>query len=152
MKIFKVIIMFLLISCLTTPAFARYLTVSRDLEDAAHVKFEDYALTSGVAVYSETLDVRDNGGFMVLLITENKAGGTGDVDVTIEYSDDKTNFYPAYFSDDGVLTIDPNIVTTLQNVTRRIVHTIRIGRYIRYKFDPDADSQVTIKHIYLRNK
>ncbi|OPX89064.1 MAG: hypothetical protein A4E53_01672 [Pelotomaculum sp. PtaB.Bin104] len=150
-KIISIMLIMLLISGITSIASARYLAVSRDLADADDVVFSDYALTSGVAVYSETLDVRDNGGFMALLVTENHSGGTGDVDISIEYSTDKVNFYPAYTSSSGALTVDPNIVTGLQNVTRWIVHTIRMGKYVRYKFDPNADSQITVEQIYLRD-
>lgn len=148
----KLLVVPMVIVLLSSPVFASYLTVSRDLADSDNVVFSDYELTSGVAVYSEILDVYDNGGFMSLLVTENKSGGGGDVDISIEYSTDKINFYPAYTSDDGVLTIDPNIVTGLGNATRWIVHTIRIGRYLRYKFDPDADSKITVEQIYLRDK
>ena len=48
----------------------------------------------------------------------------------------------------GTITVEGNIVTALQNVTRWIPYTVRLAVYMRYKFDPDADSQITVKHIF----
>ena len=149
-KLITFLIPILFVTIVATVSSAGYLAVSRTLEDADSVEITNYDLTTNTAVYSETLDVYDNGGYMSLLVTENIAGGTGDVDVSVEYSTDKTNFYTAYTSSGGVLVADDNIVTGLQNVTRWIVHVIRMGRYIRYKFYPNADSTITVKQIYLR--
>ncbi len=102
------------------------------------------ALTNQTAVTSESIRVEKNVGFLVLTIKEDKVGGGGDVDIYAEYSDDNVTFYRTYTTDlAGTISAEGNIVTALQNVTHRIVHTARLAKYVRYVFDPDADSQIT---------
>lgn len=112
-----------------------------------------YALTSGVAVNSDAVDVEDNIGFATLVVTENAGGGTGDVDIYAEYSYDGTTWARYYASDmAGSITVEGNIVTTLQNVTRYIGFTVRLAPYIRIVFDPDANSTVTARLIFQRER
>lgn len=121
------------------------------LRTSADVAISSLDMSNGVAVNSMPIKVSANVGFGVLLVTENKAGGAGDVDIYVEYSDDDatpTNWNKAYTTSSGALTVDANIVTTLQNVTRRIVFDIRMARWVRFVFDPDADSTVTAKFSY----
>jgi hypothetical protein len=121
-----------------------YFVNFKRLLNSAGATITDLLLTSGVAVNSEAIKVDKNVGFLVLLIKENKAGGAGDVDIYAEYSDDATTWYRTYTTDlAGTITQEGNIVTTLQNVTRRIVVTARLAKYVRFVFDPDADSQIT---------
>jgi len=143
------------ICCLliSAQAFAKVDARTRSLKDAAGTAISSYALTSGAAVYSETLSIKDNVGFTTLVITEDIAGGGGDVDISAEYSIDGTTWYTAYTSDMvGALTAKENLVTALQNVSRWIVHTARVAPYLRYKFDPDANSQITASMIYQRDR
>lgn len=129
-------------------AEAKKIASYKPLNDSAGTAISAYSLTSGVAVYSETLDMTGNVGFCTLLITENQAGGTGDVDISVEYSIDGSNWYAAYTSNmSGTITAEGNIVTTLQNNTRWIVFTPRLTRSMRYKFDPDANSKITVWHL-----
>lgn len=110
---------------------------------------EDLSLTSGVVVTTDTVRMKGNVGFTSLLIKEDKAGGAGDVDIFAEYSLDKDNWYRAYTSNmSGAITQEGNIATTIQNSTRWIVFTPRMAPYMRLKFDPDADSQITATLIY----
>ena len=149
-KLIGLILCFLLMA---SPSFAKADARARSLKDAADTAISSYALSSGVAVYSETLKVDDNMGFITLLVIENKAGGAGDVDISAEYSIDGTNWYTAYTSDmGGTLSAEGNIVTALQNTSRWMVHTARLAPYLRYKFDPDADSQITASMIYQRDR
>lgn len=121
-----------------------YFVNAKRLNNSAGAPITNLALTSGVAVNSEAIKVDKNVGFMVLTVTENHGGATGDVDIYAQYSDDGTTWYNAYTSDmAGTITVEGNIVTTLQNVTRRIIHTARLARFVRYVFDPDADSIIT---------
>lgn len=109
----------------------------------------DLSLTSGNAVFSQGIDVRKQEGFMSLLVKENKSGGGGDVDISAEYSLDKDNWYTAYTSDmSGVISAEGNIVTALQNVTRWMIFSARQAHFIRFKFDPDADSQITADFLF----
>lgn len=105
-------------------------------------------LTSGVAVNSEAIKVDHNVGFATLLVKEDKSGGAGDVDIYAEYSIDGSNWYKGYTTSGGTLTVDDNIVTTLQNVTRWIIFDVRLAPYMRIVFDPDANSRVTADLIY----
>ena len=82
-------------------------------------------------------------------MVEDKSGGAGDVDIYVEYSDDGSTFYRTYTTDlAGTITVEGNLVTALQNVTRRIIHTARLAKYVRYVFDPDADSRITADITY----
>lgn len=111
------------------------------------------AFSSGVADYTETIDLVDNIGYATLLVQENKSGGAGDVDLSVEYSLDGTNFYTASDTDmAGTLTAEGNIVTALQNDTVWIVFPVRMAVCMRIKIDPDADSQLTMRLIYLRDR
>lgn len=123
------------------------------LRDSSNDLISSYALTSGAAVQSKTIRVKDNIGFITLLVTEDIAGGAGDVDIYAEYSTDGTNWYRPYTSDmAGTITIEGNIVTALQNVTRWIVFTARLAPYMRIVFDPDANSEVTAVIVYQEDR
>jgi hypothetical protein len=118
------------------------------LNNAAGAAITSLALTALTAVYSEAIPVDHNVWFMALLVKEDKSGGAGDVDISAEYSLDGTNFYTAYTTSSGVLTADTLLVEALQNVTRWIIFTPRLAKYMRFKFDPDANSQVTADLLY----
>ena len=126
-----------------------YFVNFKRLNNAAGAAITQLALTSGVAVNSEAINVDKNVGFLVLTMVEDKSGGAGDVDIYVEYSDDGSTFYRTYTTDlAGTITVEGNLVTALQNVTRRIIHTARLAKYVRYVFDPDADSRITADITY----
>ena len=111
---------------------------------ATKLAITNLAITNGSAITSQSVKIDKNVGFLVLLVTENRAGGMGDVDIYAEYSDDNVTFYRPYISDlAGTITVEGNIVTALQNVSRRIHFTARMAKYVRFVFDPDADSTIT---------
>lgn len=119
------------------------------LKDTSDADLVDYSLTSGTAVYSQPIDIRREEGFNSLLVKEDKSGGSGDVDISAEYSIDKENWHTAYTSNmSGTITAEGNIVTAMQNVTRLMIFTSRAAHYIRFKFDPDADSQITADFMF----
>ena len=146
-RILSIAMCFLMVASL---AAARQVAQQRLLNDRTGASISAKALTSGVAVYSEAINIKGNvGSDAILLIVEDKPGGAGDVDISAEYSNDGVTFYPAYTTNlAGVITVEGNIVTTLQNATRYITHTVRLGTYMRYKFDPDADSRITATFIF----
>lgn len=112
------------------------------------VAFTDLAIATGVTVYSETIKVERNVGFATVVIGENKAGGLGSVDVWPEYSIDGVNFYRAYTTTGAALTIEDKIVAALQNVTRWIIYTARIAKFMRFAVLANADSQVSLDFGY----
>jgi len=123
------------------------------LRDTTNTEIEDYAMTSGVPVQSKSIYIKHNVGFATLIVTEDIAGGAGDIDIYAEYSDDQITWYRAYDSDmGGVITQEGNIVTALQNVSRWIVYTPRLAIYTRIVFDPDANSEVTAVLIFQEEK
>ena len=136
-----------LIITIALPAYAG-MRVSRSQLRVSRALVEDLAVSNGIMVTSDSISVRGNVGFATLLVTEEKAGGAGDVDIFAEYSTDNSTWNKAYTTSAGTLTVDSNIVTALQNATRWIVFTPRLAPYIRFTFDPDADSQVTAELIY----
>lgn len=143
----KKFIVFGLIIGLALPAYAG-MTINRTKLRVSNSVVEDLSLTNGVKVTSDSIRVRGNVGFATLIVTEDKTGGAGDVDIFAEYSSDNSNWYQSYTTSSGTLTVDSNIVTGLQNASRWIVFTPRLAPYVRFTFDPDADSQVTAELIY----
>lgn len=119
------------------------------LVDAVDVAMTNYAIANGATVYSTGIEINRSVGFMALKVTENKSGGAGDIAIAAEYSDDNSNWDTVYTSNmAGTITAEGNIVTGLQNVTRRIVFTARLGKYVRFKFVASAASQITASVIY----
>lgn len=101
-------------------------------------------IANTVTLISEALRVERNVGFIVLLVTENKAGAGGNVAIYATYSDDGVNFYRTYTTDlAGNLTQEGNIVTGLSNTTRRIMFTARLAKFVQFNFVASANSQVT---------
>ena len=66
-------------------------TTAPVITDTSDAEITDYSLTNGVAVTTAAIPVRHNSGFATLLIVEDKAGGTGDVDISIKYSIDSAS-------------------------------------------------------------
>lgn len=138
---------------LMTTAHARTSSTVVTLKDASNVAFSSYSLTSGAAVETRAIRVKENQGFAALLVTEDIAGGAGDVDIYVEYSTDGTNWYRPYESDmAGTATIEGNVITAIQNVTRWIVFTPRMSPFMRIVFDPDANSEITAYLIYQKDR
>lgn len=127
-----------------------YCVNSQRLVNAAtDLSITNLDLTSGAAVTTKGVKISNNVGFLVLTVKEDKSGGLGDVDIYAEYSDDDVTYYRTYTSDfSGTITAEGNIATTLGNATRRIVHTARLAKYVRYVFDPDANSRITADITY----
>lgn len=150
----KLLLSLFLTFCMATSAFAfADATNYTLLTDTSATELSDYSLTSGAAVTSAGVKVRHNAGYAILLITEDKSGGAGDVDIYAQYSLDNTTFYRPYTSNmSGTITQEGNIVTGLQNVTRYIVFTVRMANYINFVFDPDADSEITAKLLFLEDR
>ena len=118
-------------------------------KDTSNVSISAYALTSGSEVYTSPIPISDGAGYMSLLAVENKAGGAGDVDISAEYSLDGTNFYTVYTSNmSGTISAEGNIVTALGDATRWIIFTPRMAKFVRFKLDPDANSQLTLTVFY----
>lgn len=133
----------------STDAHAMRFVNAKRLNNSAGAAVTQLDLTNGVAVNSETVAVDRNVGYLCLTVVEDKSGGTGDVDIYAQYSDDGTTWYRPYTSDlAGSITAEGDIVTTLQNVTRRIYFQARLARYVRFVFDPDADSRITADLTY----
>ena len=139
--------------------------------DQGHILLRDYTnifsltdfdLTSGGAVFSATIDNQHNAGYAALLIKEDKAGGAGDIDVSVEYSVDGSNWYSVYVTElyanatldtsTGTIHKSGLIAESLQNTTYWIRYGTDGSRYLRYKFDPDADSRITATHIFVNDE
>ena len=144
----KLFIFLILFFVATLSAEAKKIADYRLLTNSLGTPISTEYMSINIAIYSEAINVSGNVGFCTLLVIEDKSGGTGDIDISTEYSFNGTTFYPAYVSDmAGSLSAEGNIVTALQNTSRYISFTPRFGKYMRYKFDPDADSQVTAYHV-----
>jgi len=141
----KLLTALLLTFLIATPALAKRFYINETLlKDSDGTVISSYSLTSGSAINSAAINVSKNVGFMTLLITENKAGGSGDVDISVSWSIDGTNFYTSYSTDlAGTISADGTISEALGNVTRWIVIPARLAKFCRFTFDPDANSQIT---------
>lgn len=144
----KRLFLVLIIMMLGQPCAAGVLVNQKDLTISG-TKISNLSLTNTVAATTDSIKVRGNTGFFVLYVTEDKAGGAGDVDIYAEYSIDGTTWGRAYPSNmAGSITQEGNIVTGLQNATRYIPFTARLAPFVRFIFDPDADSEITATVIY----
>ena len=117
-----------------------YLTV-----DGSQMK--DYSLPTGAAVYSNAVNVNYSRGHAALLV--ELSGGSDDVDIDFETSLDGKTFYTPYDADGNDVG---NVITdnTCKYSTRTawwIILAPQIAKYIRFKFDPDADSVITARYI-----
>ena len=124
------------------------MVVKDPLKDADGTDLSAYALTNGSVVYSEAIRASNKTIHAALLAIESKAAEAGDVDISLEYSADKSNWYAAYTTSSGAVTVDANIYTTLRNASRWVVFVPQLAPYFRYKFDPDADSTITATHMH----
>lgn len=148
MQIKRIILLILAMVLMSQPAFARKLMNIKPLT-VSSVKIDDMVMSNGSAVTSDQVKVTGNVGFFALYVIEDTAGGTGDVDIYAQYSVDGTTWGRPYISDmAGTITVEGNIVTALQNATRYIQFTARPAPYVRFIFDPDADSEVTAILLY----
>ncbi len=148
----KLILTVLFLLAVTGQAMALSQASVVSLKDESGALIQNLSLTAGTPVYSKAVDATNNIGFATLVFTENQSGGTGSVTISIEYSIDGVNWYTAYTTSSGILKADPDIVTTFQNTTRWIVHTVRLTKYLRYKFNPNADSQITANMMFQRDR
>ena len=149
----KALLLFLSILLLAVPVNAAYFDLKKvDLKDSSGTLLEDYSLTSGSAVTTNWVNVQDNVGFMALEITEDQSGGTGDVDISAEYSWDRTNWFTFAVSNmSGVITEDGLIAQGFGNDANTIQFTARPAPFVRFIFDPDANSEITVKLIYQKD-
>lgn len=137
---------------MSAPAYAGVLeAVSKRLRDSNGTLMTDLAIANAATVYSEAIPVADNMGYMAMLAIEDKSGGAGNVAISAEYSNDGTNFYDAYTTSGGSLTVD-SAIATLTNDTRYIQFTTRLAKYVRLKIVAAADSEVTIDLIWARTR
>jgi len=115
--------------------------------------FTNESMVSPTAEQSAGVKVRHNAGFAILIVTEDIAGGAGDVDIYAEYSiDNSTWLRPNISNMSGTITEEGNIATAFGNQTDLIIFTVRMGNFIRIVFDPDANSTIDATLIFLETK
>jgi len=135
---------------LATPVQAGILeAVSKRLKDSTGNSITDLAIANAATVYSESIPVADNMGYMAMLAIEDKSGGAGNVAISAEYSNNGTDFFEVYTTSSGAITVDSGIAT-LTNDTRYIQFTTRLAKFVRLKIVAAADSEVTIDLIWAR--
>lgn len=103
--------------------------------------WKNKGMTSGAAEYSKGVRVHISTGYAALLVL--LTGGVDDVDITFEVSLDDINYYTPKDVDDN----DLGIVYTTLTASRWITFSPQVAEYIRFKFDPDANSTVTAVYI-----
>jgi len=147
----KLLLALLMVAILAVTAHAKTFTVEEPkMEDTSgNLLSGTRDMGLGTVVYTKPVPVINNVGFATFLVTESQAGGTGDMDISVEYSIDGVNFYTPYKTDmAGTVTADGNLITTLSNSTRWIYFAPRLAKFMRFKFDPDATSTITATLIY----
>lgn len=155
MKRFSILLIaMVMVLSLSNPCFAVKKAQWKTLVDSSGtIDFDDYAISQDASIYSESIPFSFNvGSEAVLLLTEDKAGGAGDVDVSVEYCIDgctvNANWHNAWTASmDGTITQQGNLITTASNSVSFISYPVKTAPYMRYKFEPDADSQVSAKTI-----
>ena len=143
MKIFKTILMSLLLICLIMPtAYARKFVQINPMVDSSGTALESYSMTNQVKVTTSGIDVEQNTGFNSILVL-----CSGDVDLSYQISMDNTNWYYPYTTDGSTLTSAATIATAITS-NRWIVFPARLAKYIRFFFEPDSASTVSAYLIY----
>ena len=136
---------------LTTSAYAGFSAKVVSLKTSAGVAITDLALTSGVPVLTNTINIADSRGQLTLLLLEDQGGGTGDIDVLLEFSNDGTTWFTEQARTDEVGTAVARVVKIgLQNETVAFTLTHPPSRFMRINFDPDANSELTATLMYNR--
>lgn len=107
------------------------------------VPVTNFAIANAATVYSDSIDISRNVGFLTLLLTENKAGNGGNVNAFFQYSIDNVNFYTPQTTNAAALTADADAVDTFGNATAWIIQAARLAPFIRVGFTAGADSAVT---------
>lgn len=113
------------------------------LKDISGTDITSYALTNTVAVKTRPIDISNSDGFAALIVT--LAGASDDVDIDYEVSDNGVDWYTPY---DFSLT---DIGTCIDGLTQGSYWFILDPvptKYIRFEFDPDADSTITAKYLH----
>ena len=147
----KLLLALCLLWFLPTTAFASVQAIN--LNTVGNVRIEDLSLISGVAIFTGAIDIRNSSdtGRMTLLITEDQGGGTGDVDITIELSNNGTTWYIDQNRTDELGAFAARFIAVgVQNETIALTFTHAPAKFIRFKFDPDANSELTATLIFDR--
>lgn len=139
----KLLLSAMMVLMLVAPAMASKRINTQSLR-VNNVSVTSYDITSGATVTSDSVKVNGNVGFTTLLVTEDKVGGAGSVDIYAQYSFDKVTWSRPYLSDmSGTITAEGNIVTALGNATRYIVFTPRMSQWVRFIVSANANSRLT---------
>jgi len=144
-----------MVGLLCSPAHAkRFFVQEEEIIAASGVTFAaSHSMASGTGIYTAPIIVDNNVGFATLYVDGRGNGFATDVDISVEYSMDGINFYTAYTSDmAGTITAEGNLVTA-QGVTERwIIVPVRMAKFMRFLFDPDAESMLRAKLIYQQQR
>ena len=124
--------------------------IHREFLKTDGVDWNPKSLTSGNAVYSDSLKVVYSHGYAGLVIV--LSGGSDDIDINMEVSYNEVDWFIPYNSSGDslgkVITDGTCLYSTRPNWW--IVFTPQLASYLRFQFDPDADS--TVKVVYLHRE
>ena len=151
----RILIALIMIGLFCSPAHAkRFFVEEVHFSAASGVTFAaSHAMASGTGIYTEAIIVDNNVGFATLYVDGRGNGVTSDVDISVEYSMDGINFYTAYTSDmAGTITAEGNLVTAQGLTERWIIVPVRMAKFMRFLFDPDALSTIRAKLIYQQQR
>ena len=154
----RLLIALIMVGLLCSPAHAkRFFVQELEIKAASGVTFAtSHAMASGTGIYTAPLIVDNNVGFATLYVDgrgQNGLGTASDVDISVEYSMDGINFYTAYTSDmAGTITAEGNLVTAQGTTERWIIVPVRMAKFLRFLFDPDAESMLRAKLIYQQQR
>jgi hypothetical protein len=151
----KLLLTLIVLGLFCSPAHAkRYFIEEPEVIAASGVTFRaSHSMASGTGIYTAPIVVDKNVGFTTLYVDGRCNSCTTDVDISAQYSMDGVNFYTAYTTNmDGTITAEGNIVTALGNVERWIVVPVRMAKFMRFLFDPDAASTIRAELIYQQQR
>ena len=118
------------------------------LSDSNGQELTAYVTGSSTVVYTNAIDISGAAtDKAALIITENVTGGSGDVDLSAQYSIDGVTFYDPYLTTSGTWYAEGVIAETITATTIYLEHDLHAAPFMRYKIDPDAASQITVKQI-----
>jgi len=99
------------------------------------VSIDDTYLASGAAVYTDGIIVEKNVGYASVSLDLTTSS---DLDLSFEVSNDGITYY----SPKDTSNTDLGAISTAITDDRWIVFTPRMAKFMRFKLDPDADTQL----------
>ena len=132
----RALVVFLVVMMVASVACAEKVSIMKLRVD--RTMMDNYKFVSGTVVTTDSVYMPGNTGFANLVIaTHDTLNPSGfDVDISMEVSPDKVNWFTPKTTDGTSLT-EVGAVATQVEADAWIILTSRLSKYTRFVFDPD---------------